>query len=59
VTKKSPNFNRPWMHLAYLNSINPPDNITTEKLHQKSLQLNSNDYLPKIYYGNYYLQQGE
>jgi O-antigen ligase/Tfp pilus assembly protein PilF len=59
VTKQLPNLNRPWMYLAYLNSKNLSDSITTEKLYEKSLQLNSNDYLPKIYYGNYCLQQGK
>ncbi|WP_139959411.1 O-antigen ligase family protein [Flavicella sediminum] len=58
ITKKLPNLNRPWLYLAYLNSKNNIDGTSSEELYQKALRLDESDYLPKLYYGKYCLEQG-
>ncbi|MBA0884773.1 O-antigen ligase family protein [Flavobacterium sp. BBQ-18] len=57
VTTTLPNLSRPWLYLAYINSLETNDTLKIEKSYQKSLFLNPNDFLLNTYYGNYYMAQ--
>jgi len=58
VTMLLPNLNRPWLYMAYLASSSIKDTVKINKFYKNSLFLYKKDFLPKLYYARYFVEEG-